>query len=84
MAVPAMAAGRLAPRTHAITLTMNAMGGARNIASPPRAVMGEPHPGLAVSISTRATGAASESHSPARPDNPPEGLGMTGGTFGRS
>ena len=65
--VPAMAAKRFAFRIQAMMLTMSAIGGVRSIASPPRAVMGEPHPGCNRTISAIAAGATSDKPSPAFP-----------------
>lgn len=65
--VPAMAAKRFAFLIQATTLTMSAIGGVRSIASPPRAVMGEPHPGCNKTISAIAAGATSDKPSPAFP-----------------
>jgi hypothetical protein len=62
-----MAAARLPPRIHAMMLTINAIGGVRNIVSPPRAERGELHPGRKTIISTRAAGAASDKQKPTRP-----------------
>jgi len=64
---PAMAAARLPPRVHPTTLTISAIGGVRNIVSPPRAERGDPHPGRKAIITTRAAGAASDSQKPTRP-----------------
>lgn len=65
--VPAMAANRFAPRIQATMLRMSAIGGVRSIASPPRAVMGEPHPGCSRTLSAIAAGATSDKPSPAFP-----------------
>jgi hypothetical protein len=48
-------------------LTINAIGGVRNIVSPPRAERGELHPGRKTIISTRAAGAASDNQKPTHP-----------------
>lgn len=65
--IPAMAAGRLPPRTKPTMLTASAAGGVRSNVSPPRAANGEPHPGFSEIISTTTTGATSDSHKPIRP-----------------
>ena len=65
--VPAMAARRIAFLIHAIMLTISAIGGVRNMASPPRAVRGEPHPGWSKTINAIVTGATSDKPKPIRP-----------------
>ena len=65
---PAMAAKRFAFLTQATTLTISAIGGVRSIASPPRAVKGDLHPGCSKTISAIATGAISDKASPIRPE----------------
>jgi len=64
---PLTAASRCPPRTHPITLTISAIGGVRNIVSPPRAEKGEPQPGRKTIIVTSVAGAASDSQKPTRP-----------------
>jgi hypothetical protein len=65
--VPAIAAYRFAFLIHAMMLTISAIGGVRNIASPPRAVKGEPHPGCSRAITAIVAGATSDNHRPIRP-----------------
>ncbi len=67
ISVPAMAASRLAFLTHAMMLTASAIGGVTRIVSPPRAVMGEPHPGCSNIISAIVTGATRDKPRPIRP-----------------
>jgi hypothetical protein len=64
---PAMAANRLLPRVQPTMLTINAIGGARSIVSPPRTVRPDPQPGFRVIINTSAAGATNDSHRPSRP-----------------
>jgi hypothetical protein len=65
--VPATAAKRFAFRIQATMLTISAIGGVRSIASPPRAVMGEPHPGCSKTINAMAVGATRDKPSPIFP-----------------
>ncbi len=65
--VPAIAACRFVFLTQATTLTISAIGGVRSIASPPRAVRGEPHPGCSRTINAIVTGATSDNPRPIRP-----------------
>ncbi len=68
MTVPAMAANRSAFLTQATMLMISATGGVRIIASPPRAVRGEPHPGCSRGISAIVAGATRDKPSPIRPE----------------
>jgi len=68
MTVPAMAANRFAFLIHATMLTISAIGGVRSIASPPRAVKGDPQPGCNSNIAIRATGATNDKYRPTRPE----------------
>jgi hypothetical protein len=65
--VPAMAAIRFIFLSQATTLTISAIGGVSSIASPPRAVRGEPHPGCSRAINAIVTGATSDKPRPIRP-----------------
>jgi len=65
--VPAMAAIRFACLTQATMLTISAIGGVRSIASPPRAVMGDPHPGRSTTINAIVAGATIDKPKPIRP-----------------
>lgn len=64
---PAMAAVRLAPRTHPLMLTISANGGVRSIASPPRTASGEPQPGLNRGSSRKTVGATKDRPNPILP-----------------
>jgi hypothetical protein len=66
--VPVMAAIRFAFLSQATTLTISAIGGVRSIASPPRAVRGEPHPGCSRAIKAIITGATSDKPRPIFPE----------------
>ena len=60
MTIPTIATVRFYPRTSPMRLTMNAIGGAAMMHSPPRTVTGDPHPGW-ISKSSRITeGATSD------------------------
>ena len=67
IATPAMAAKRFAFLAQATRLRMNAIGGVRTMASPPRAVRGECHPGCSSTISAIVAGATSDKPKPTRP-----------------
>ena len=64
---PAMAAIRFAFLIQATRLTISASGGVRKIASPPRAVRGERHPGCSSTIKVIVAGAISDNPKPSRP-----------------
>ena len=66
--VPDMAAIRFEFLSQATTLTIRAIGGVRRIASPPRAVRGEPHPGWSRTINAIVTGATSDKPRPIFPE----------------
>ena len=65
--VPDMAAIRFAFLTQTAMLTISAIGGVSSIASPPRAEMGETHPGCSKAINAIVAGATSDKPRPIRP-----------------
>jgi hypothetical protein len=86
MIKPARAAGRLAFRNQATRLTTNAAGGVRSVASPPRAVSGDPQPGRNSIIIAMTAGATSDKPRPILPAFErgwfsSGGLGLTGFTW---
>jgi hypothetical protein len=82
--VPKIAARRFLFCTHATMLTMSASGGVKIIASPPRAVMGDPHPGCNRTISAIVAGAARDKYSPTLPAFSGPGLFPPAWSFGAS
>jgi hypothetical protein len=75
MIKPPIAAGRLLFRMTPTKLTMNAAGVVVTMVSPPRALIGDPHPGWRRSMLAIVAGAANDRAKPIRPMIP---VGETG------
>jgi hypothetical protein len=75
MTIPLIAAARPCLRTSPIKLRMNANGGATKTHSPPRTVVGDPHPGWAIRNTKTTNGATNDKYKPQRA----RFAGLTGG-----